>query len=397
MTKIENQNIKVLEIFFLLSIFFISFQISIRNIFLALLLIVYIFYKVKYRDFAVYDSEFNKYVILFVSFSLLSFFKAENIELAVDMFISPIFRYLVFYFIALELLDVNKYKKYIYIIFSSHLIIIIYGLYTDYFTNDDFFNRANSRGTFASLAVILSLSLLFNYKTKLIEKAFLICSVFLGLIAVSTYSRGAILGFITAMFLWTILMILKDFSYKKAIAFILILVILLVPIFTSDYIIGRFSHIQDISSDTSITTRLNMWNVSLQLIKENPILGIGIGNFSTTVHSLGANILGDDIWSQGHLHPHNVFIQIALGQGIISLILFLIMVFKAYKIAFINYYNFRKDSTAYFFAITFIAMLTSLLTHSFFDFPVKRSFNGILLIIFFIINYKFYLPLKKYS
>lgn len=396
MTKIENQNIKVLEIFFLLSIFFISFQISIRNIFLALLLIVYIFYKVKYRDFAVYDSEFNKYVILFVSFSLLSFFKAENIELAVDMFISPIFRYLVFYFIAFELLDVNKYKKYIYIIFSSHLIIIIYGLYTDYFTNDDFFNRANSRGTFASLAVILSLSLLFNYKTKLIEKAFLICSVFLGLIAVSTYSRGAILGFITAMFLWTILMILKDFSYKKAIAFILILVILLVPIFTSDYIIGRFSHIQDISSDTSITTRLNMWNVSMQLIKENPFLGIGIGNFEKTANDYGIMTLGDD-WVQGRTKPHNLYLHIALGQGIISLILFLIMVFKAYKIAFINYYNFRKDSTAYFFAITFIAMLTSLLTHSFFDFPVKRSFNGILLIIFFIINYKFYLPLKKYS
>lgn len=391
------KNNRILNIFFLMTIFLINFPIAIRNIVLALLLLVFLFYKIKNKDLSIYPNEFNKYVILLFIFSCLSLFKAEDLENAIDGLVSPNFRYFVFFIIAFQMIDINKINRYLYTIFCSQFIIILYGLYIDHFTNGDFFNRANSRGTFASLSVIFSLSLLINKKNeiKLFEKLLLFLSVLFGLIAVSTYSRGAILGFIIAIFVFSFLMILKEFSFKKLFIVIMILIILLLPILSSDYILGRFSHIKNISSDNSIVTRLNMWKFSFELIEKNKIFGIGVGNFYPTVYNHAQAFLKNNMWPAGHTHPHNFYIQIALEQGIISLIIFFVGIYKAYKMAFINYLNYKIGSDGYYFGLTFIAMLTSILTHSFFDFAVKRSYNGILIIIFLIINYYYYRNLNN--
>ena len=92
---------KAVEKIFLVTILLISFPIAVRNIFLGLLLLMYLSKKVYNFDFNIPESEFNKYVILFFSMSILSLFKAVDLSLGFDALLSPLFRYFAFYFMAL--------------------------------------------------------------------------------------------------------------------------------------------------------------------------------------------------------------------------------------------------------------------------------------------------------
>lgn len=385
---------------FIVALFFSTFPIAIRNIFLFLLFFCYIGSKIYRKDLTLPESRLNHYILLLFLFSLLSLFKAEDHYQALDALLSPIFRYIAFYFIALELIRLKEVEKYIYILFASSLTMVFYGLYLDYFTRDNFFHRANSRGTFAGLFVFLSITLLITQKRSISKRGLFFLGALAGLRALTFYSRGAILGFLAGLALWVPLIIYKEYRgihWKRVLLFSLLLLLLLTPIFTSDYLRGRFGVLVDYRDDGSTTTRLRMWRLSLDLIKENPFLGIGVGNFFPTVHEYGIETTGESPWSSRHQHPHNLYIQIALEQGLPSLLLFLLLLVITYRMAFTNYTSYALGEWGYVVGLLFLVMATALLTHSMVDFAVKRSFNGIMVILLAILNYRYYqaLPLKE--
>lgn len=382
---------KIINIIFLLALFFASFEIAIRNIILVLLFLFYLSIKLYQRNFNLYSTFLNKYVFAFLGLSLLSLLKAVDMGNAFGTLFSPILRYIIFYFIALELIEINKIKKYINIILAGKLVIIFYGLGIDFFTKNDFFAHRNSRGTFAGFAVIICLNLLITQKNSIFKKMIYIVGIVVGLTALTTYSRGANLGFVIGIILWTLLIILRMQSWKQITATLIILAILFTPLLSSNYMQNRFGKIKNYENSSSITARLEMYRTSLKLIRKNPILGIGIGNFYPRAKDYVKNELQEEVhWNETHQHPHNLYIQIALEQGIISLIIFLIMVFKAYQISYSNYKHYETNSIQFFCSLSFITMLTALLGHSLVDFTIKRSYIGIPLLVFFVLNYKLY-------
>ncbi|MCK8824299.1 O-antigen ligase family protein [Fuchsiella alkaliacetigena] len=385
-SEIKNNN--VLEKFFLLAMFFFTFQSAMRNIFLGLLFIAYLITKLYYKEFKITSSEFNKYVVIFFIFSLLSLFRADNLARGLDALISPIFRYVAFYFMALELIKLEKVKKYINIIFASKLLMMIYGYYMDYFTDNDFFRGSNARAAFAGFMVFFALTLLFTQKSSIYKNLLYVIGFLLGIMALPIQSRGAVVGFAVGICIWIVLMFYKEFDWKKLTVIIVLIALISVPILNSERLMRDFDRLRNYQD--TLSTRLNMWKVSIDLIKENPVLGVGIGNFKPAAFEQAEKIMGEVPWSSRHRHPHNLYLQIAMEQGIISLIIFLIIIFKAYKISFSNYRNFKMGEWGYFVAIAFIAMSIALLTQSLVSFVTKRSYNGITLIILFILNYKFY-------
>ena len=381
---------RALEIMFFITLIAISGRISLRDIALGILFIIFLARKIIRRDFTLVSTEFNRYIFLFFLFSLLSLFKAEDLIQASHAIVTPVFTYIVFYFMALEIIERKKIDKYIKYLYIGHILFLLYGLYIDVFTSDRFFLSGNSRGTFAGFIIIISLSLIITNRGKIYHKIIYIIGFSLSLFALFSHSRGAIVGFTIGIVFWVILINLKNFSWKKAISTLIVLLIIFSAFYSSEAIVNRFDRALDYQDDSSVTTRFRMWRTSFNLIKENPVLGIGAGNFTPTAHRYVDEVMDERAWSSGHQHPHNLYFQIPLEQGIISLVIFAILIYKAYYIAFKNYLFFKEKSWPYFAAIAQLAMLTAILGHSFFDFPLNRTFNGVPLIVLIVLNLKYY-------
>ncbi|HXV27153.1 MAG TPA: O-antigen ligase family protein [Candidatus Paceibacterota bacterium] len=70
--------------------------------------------------------------------------------------------------------------------------------------------------------------------------------------------------------------------------------------------------------ETSNSARLEIWGASLRSIGNNPLLGVGIGNFPTV---LGQNV----ILAKAGSTAHNIWLHVAAETGLISLIAFVLL------------------------------------------------------------------------
>ena len=70
----------------------------------------------------------------------------------------------------------------------------------------------------------------------------------------------------------------------------------------------------DTKQNESLSVRYELYNKSYQMFSSNPVFGIGLGAF-------GLYAIGEDIRD----HPHNMFLEVLIEQGIIGLILLLII------------------------------------------------------------------------
>lgn len=78
-----------------------------------------------------------------------------------------------------------------------------------------------------------------------------------------------------------------------------------------------------------IDARFNIWETSFKVIKENPIFGVGIDN---TIESL-SNAFNNEVVNVKYrnYNAHNSFIEILMGCGIISFIMFILIFRQLFK------------------------------------------------------------------
>jgi len=102
------------------------------------------------------------------------------------------------------------------------------------------------------------------------------------------------------------------------------LLIFLVP--KPDIINFRFDNVAAIDDlqfkgDPAIHSRLDYWKLSLEIIKDNPVIGVGIGGFSS--------------YHKVEVYSHNILLEFAVEGGVVGLIvlcsLFVIMFKSSYR------------------------------------------------------------------
>ncbi len=78
----------------------------------------------------------------------------------------------------------------------------------------------------------------------------------------------------------------------------------------------RFQSLLDLKSGTSFF-RLNLWQSALLMIREHPILGVGLDNF---LYQYRGRYLFPAAWAEPNLsHPHNVILDYATRMGVLGL------------------------------------------------------------------------------
>ncbi|MFC1810255.1 O-antigen ligase family protein [Patescibacteria group bacterium] len=279
-----------------------------------------------------------------------------------------------------------KFTMYAYIV--SALILGLWGLYQaasgQYITIDDRisgpFASANYLAMYITPAFIFAavrfIQTFMHLKFASANRRFVAFEkrIYLGLFAaflfavlVLTQSYGGILGAFVAIFIYVIYqriktreLLVKKFL-NKIIGFVLLFVVLGGTLSVS-LNIEKFQNLTKLDEHTSISTRVEIWQVGLNLLKENPIFGIGLGQYQTNYNERATEILGHAPFEEERLHSHNLYLETWLNSGLLGIVSFIWIIVLAYL-------SFKKikPGTKKDLALVALIMLSYLLIHGLID------------------------------
>ncbi|MCD2501287.1 O-antigen ligase family protein [Clostridium sp. NSJ-145] len=257
-------------------------------------------------------------------------------------------RFSMYLFIFLVLLFNLRDKKRFYLFLNtfvfSNLIVGLYAIYQSIFKSSiideahritSTLENSNNLGAYTILSIFIVFALI--CKSKKISIKFMYALVFIAQLfsLITCQSRNALLALFVGSFLFAIL-------YKKQyliITLVLPIILLIIPAARV-----RFFEIFDFSQNIS---RLKVWKISLLMIKDNFLSGVGYENFQYLYKTYVSKNMHLRVWDgyQAY-HPHNILLKVQTELGIIGTITFLLfiicVVVTCYKSLKQNYHTNNK-------------------------------------------------------
>ncbi|MCM8772722.1 MAG: tetratricopeptide repeat protein [Candidatus Omnitrophica bacterium] len=339
---------KFIWIFFTTSIFILYFLISKKQ------------YQIKRKHF------FGPLVI-FLIWGLFTGIKALNIFETLKT-ILVLFLFLNFYFFSSEIFEKEDIKNLLQFLIFTTIFVSIYGVLQ--VSGIDFINweikrsplstlgRRNFAGEY--LVMIIPYVYFFIANSKNIrEKIFYLFLFILFLLhLILTFTRASYLGFFVSTILFFYPVKFK-FSLKKIIP--LFVFFILIPNLFS-YNISGFEK-------GTIKSRIFIWKNTLRIIKKNPIIGVGLGNFKTNFLFYAEDRPKQIALIKEVLEDvHNDFLEILVETGFIGFFIFLFLLFQIFKITFLLIKNSKEKTLIYGILCSTVAFLTNSLA----SFPFKK-------------------------
>ena len=341
----------------------------------------------------------NKPIIFYSGFiilSALSIIVADNQVESIIVFS----QYLTFFFALLFIYTLSKQSKINFINLLINLSIISVFIESTYILliffdniiiNGESFVRSNIYKGFTGNINIAAFSLVakspavfyYTYKAKrFINKS--LCGILIFMLASCLWillSRGAFIAFVfitTFMIIYSIVKKINNYFISSSILFFSILISYfifsnLIVSEEGNLINERVSSIQIDREDDSIDERLRFYEAAIESIKENPFLGIGIGNWKVKSMKYDAK------YSTGYrvpFHAHNDFLQVAAESGILASLFFILFLLYPFYV-FIKYKIYNNIDLKYFSILLMILVYT---IDTLFNFPIARPISHIFLI-----------------
>jgi O-antigen ligase len=209
-------------------------------------------------------------------------------------------------------------------------------------------------------------------------------------VLILSQSYGGIIGVFIALFAYIIYERRKvtiDVNKKflnRLIGFVLTFLIIAGTL-TASLNIEKFQNIFKLDEHTSIATRVEIWQVGGRLILENPVLGIGLGQFEDKYTERASEILQKEPFEEKRLHSHNIFMAFWLNSGLLGFISFIwiIVLIYIYSVKHLTDEN-KKLMTAGIIVFTYI------LVHGLIDVPFWK--NDLALLFWLIAGSVFVIP-----
>lgn len=257
---------------------------------------------------------------------------------------SVFFCFMLSYFLIVNLIKTKTLlKKLIYFSLVSFTLCSLYGIYQNFFaapdttwTDEDMFSTIETRvvstfenpnvfGEYLIMLIPLALTLILLSK-KMSGKTMSLFSLATAVAAlVFTWSRGAWLGCIASLLIYFIILNKNSLgAYFMGICALPIAI----P-FLPESIISRFTSIGNMT-DSSTSYRVYIWEASLNMIKDFPLTGIGIGTGAYQAVYSEYALAGIETAP----HSHNLYMQIMIELGLLGFSVFLITMFLFMNKAF---------------------------------------------------------------
>lgn len=267
----------------------------------------------------------------------------------------------------------EKYISFLksYLLFISFLIVSVSSdfLQLEHYSFEalydvqSFFIHKNILASFLFLSLSLTSFSILKLKTKWKLFSILISSLLL-LTLLLLFNRTTYLAIAVTAFTF---IILKLKPRAKSITIVLTIFISFIS-FYSYHSISKMNQSNTITSTNSISERLNVWENTIELIKEKPILGVGAGNWQYNFLKHSVSDINKIVHNNTTFQkPHNDFLWVLSELGIIGILLFLLIVFFIFKPALkpiLKKHNIELS--------LIISFLIGLAVISFFSFPKER-------------------------
>ncbi len=204
---------------------------------------------------------------------------------------------------------------------------------------------------------------------------YLFCFIISGFGLIATFSRGAWLGLIIALFIMGGLIILKQ-DKKKLYVFLKlgIILALIAGISLSVYwepITTRFKS-EPRLEQISLESRGTYQDQAMELLKENWIVGVGVGNYTQAVREKITSRL--DAWE--YQPVHNIFLLIGVELSVFGLLIFCFLVFEIFR-RFVKSFLGKKFLDRW--SLTGFGIILALLVIGIFDHYIWTLYFGIML------------------
>ncbi len=162
---------------------------------------------------------------------------------------------------------------------------------------------------------ILVTSILLQERSSLKKKGLFLLLALLLSSLIFTYMRGAWIGLILAM------LVLGILKHRKLLFLAPLGVVLAIHIFPS--ILQRFAPIFDPNSFqyTSLGWRIRMWMLSFNYFLQNPVFGLGFGNYIFVYHKM----------MELYMAAHNDYLRILVETGMVGFSCFIWMLWSLLK------------------------------------------------------------------
>ena len=369
------------------------FIVSLLNIFSF----IYIFKKFNLKDY-ILSFEYKNHYLAYLSvivISIISLLVAENVIEGVVSLLKIINFFVAFSFIVI-LSSFKNLKFFNYFIIATLIslfiesVLINLRIFDSVIINGNLLVRSNVFAGFGANVNISSFSILiktvvpifliFNYKNYFIRalSILFIYSSFLSIFLLM--SRAAVLALILV---FTSILILVVISKRRIyyLKYGLVIITLIMSIFSYNIIneknayntlTDRFSNVTNPVADESVNERLNFYKTAIQSIGDNPLLGIGIGNWKIKSIDLSKDII---VSYRVPYFAHNDFLQFLAEIGILGGLCFIFYIFYPILISLFRSLKSRNFNIDFLIFLIFLIYIVD----SMLNFPIERPINYIYL------------------
>jgi O-antigen ligase/tetratricopeptide (TPR) repeat protein len=394
---ITDFKISMDEVFFLLLLLFTPvahgtvevWSVTVMHIMVILIATLSLFRLLNRGSIKICYSWFDLLILIFLISSISSIFYSSY-PYATRMFVYKLISYILIYYYLFYLLRNNRIKLKrliaVLVIFGSMYATAALTIGGGHFLGLKVFSANHNnislffanRNHFAGyIEMILMLSIAFfmiRYGPK--RGLFQILSVYIGIAIFFSMSRGGIIGMLSGLAFLTIILAVHNVQRRNIwlIVSFLILIIGITSYLGIEPVLDRLGTLEN--PQLAGKGRLEYWQGTMRLIKDNGWFGTGPGTFIYTFPRYQSEYCANFIVS----HAHNDYLEYMAEGGItgflfLSLLLFLFFTKTIKKL--INLEN-RELQIIGFCAL---AACISLIFHSFFEFNFHIPSNAVLFVV----------------
>lgn len=293
----------------------------------------------------------GKYTILFFIVAILASMFSINPLKSIEFTFNEIISHALLYFVVINLIDdVKSLKLVIKSLIAATLLLTFVGIYSlsKVLPQLDRLREITEVGlplgtSLAALstavAMVLPLTIAmtqFEDKTRSLIFYYFAIIAFVATI-ITSYSRT---GFIVVALSFFSTIGIRFFRYYKKIVILFIAIICLLAWsgILNDYLpynYGGVTKIQDIIYLSTMQYRIKAWKAGIEIIKDNPLFGIGTGMWEDYIPLYGEKMpvhLDNGSIGRGYIvDPHNFYIEIAVNMGIIGFLTYIILLRQIFK------------------------------------------------------------------
>ena len=218
------------------------------------------------------------------------------------------------------------------------LVSYFFGLFGTGFASDlrlvGFFESANYLALYLVPALLLSFSYLFQPALLQGKEKFLnlISGAIMLHALLMTQSYAGILAVFGALGLWVLILLIKHRKTSRKLFWSFIaMVVVFIGLILSQLNSPKFQQFLDWENRSSTSVRLEIYRVSLDLIKAHPLTGIGPGLFQQYYQEQAPKLLKRAPLEWYMPHPHNIFLAFWLNAGLLGFLAFLGFLILAHR------------------------------------------------------------------